>query len=341
MPQSSRPLRTARWRFALGVGLAVVLLLSLAEVYLRLFPPPDLHPYLGEASPLTGLYIRDDDFAVAYRSWDAFHEDNAQRLQPYLPLCDHPDRRPLWAFFGNSFVQAPDMLADHARARVTDRRIFNLGRNEHLFVRMAQVKLLLEKGLRPERIFMLLMPIDLTNLGPQPLRTIRVTARGALTYEPRLPAGLLGWLISHSRTAFTAWARAGLQRGNPRFQQHTICRGLDEPLLGDVRRLFANLQRITAAHGVPVTVMLVPAHEQIMRREGFGLQDQLAPLLRAQGYDVFDPRDAFLNDPDRPSLFLPDKHFNERGNDLLLRELLRHLHEREIQIGFEPGGDPS
>jgi hypothetical protein len=37
--------------------------------------------------------------------------------------------------------------------------------------------------------------------------------------------------------------------------------------------------------------------------------------------------------PDRPGLFLPDKHFNERGNRLLLHELLRHLH-------YGPHADP-
>ncbi len=329
MPDNDHPIRTARWRFALGAALAGALLLGLAEVYLRLFPPRDLHPYLGEASPLTGLYQRDDDFAVTYRSWEAFRDDNAERLQPYLPLRGHAGRRPLWAFFGNSFVQANGMLADTARARVSDHRVFNLGRNEHLYVRMAQVKLLLENGLEPERIFMLLMPVDLLALGGQPLDTLRVSGRGALVYEPRYPAGPLGWLVRHSRTAFTAWARAGQQRGNPGFRPATLCRGPDETMRADLRRLFTNLARVTHEHRVPVTVMLVPAFEQIMQREGFGLQDALAPMLRELGYDVFDPRAAFLGAPDRPGLFLPDKHFNERGNQLLLGALLEHLRTRE------------
>src|SRR5262245_10016167 len=91
------------WRFALGVALAVALMVALAETYLRLFPPRDLHPYLGADSPLTGFYAPDADFAVAYRSWDAFVADNSERLGPHLPLVGHPDSRPVWAFFGNSF----------------------------------------------------------------------------------------------------------------------------------------------------------------------------------------------------------------------------------------------
>ncbi len=330
------------WRFTLGVALAAVLMLALAETYLRLFPPRDLHPYLGESSPLTGLYAPDPDFAVTYRSWDAFATDNAEHLAPHLPLADHPDRRPVWAFFGNSFVQAPGMLADTARATLPGRRIFHLGRNEVLFVRFAQVKLLLENGFKPERVFVLIMPLDLGATGSQPLDTIRVNSQGAMIYEPRYPDGPLGWLVRCSRTAFTAWARAGRHRGNPSFHVRTLCRTPHERLLDDARQLFGNLARITRAKGVPVTVLLVPAHEQIMGQEGFGLQDALAPLLRQQGLDVCDVREAFVNAPDRPGLFLPDKHFNERGNRLLLSELLKHLSRQADAVGqaFQPDGQP-
>ncbi|MCI0462391.1 MAG: hypothetical protein L0Z62_36020 [Gemmataceae bacterium] len=313
------------WRFTLGLALAAGLMLALAETYLRLFPPRDLHPYLGEDSPLTGLYAADPDFAVTYRSWDAFAADNSERLAPHLPLAGHPDRRPVWAFFGNSFVQAPGMLADTARAALPSHRIFHLGRNEPLFVRFAQVKLLLENGLGPERVLVLIMPLDLGATGSQPLATIRVNPRGALVYEPRYPGGPLGWLVRSSQTAFTAWARSGRHRGNPSFHPRTLCRTPQERLLNDARQLFGNLARITRARGVPVTVLLVPAHEQIMGREGFGMQDALTPMLREHGLDVCDVREAFVNASDRPGLFLPDKHFNERGNQLLLSELLGHL----------------
>jgi hypothetical protein len=315
-----------RWRFLLGAALAWLVLFGLAEAYLRLFPPRDLHDYLGEDSPLSGVFVPDRDFGVAYRSWQAFREVNAERLEPYLPLRAHPDRRPVWAFFGNSFVQAPGMLADTARAALPERRIFNLGRNEHLFVRFAQVKLLLENGLRPERLFVLLTPLDFVILGRQPLDTIRVTQRGALVYEPRHAEGPLGWLTRHSRTAFTAWVRSGRQCGNPDFRDGSVCRRPEEPLLGDTQRLFGNLARLTQAAGVPVTVILVPGTVQLAGREGFGWQETLTPLLRAQGLDVFDPRVALQAAPDQAGLFLPDKHFSERGNQLLLHELLRHLH---------------
>jgi hypothetical protein len=318
--------RARRSAFVLGIALAWAALLGLAEAYLRLFPPRDLHPYLGEQSPRTGPFTPDPDFGVSYRSWEAFRADNAEHLTPYLPLCGNPDRRPVWAFFGNSFVQAPGMLADTARAALPERRVFNLGRNEHLFVRLAQIKFLLDHGLAPERIFVLVMPLDLAILSRQPLETVRATARGALAYEPRHPGGALGCLTRYSRTAFTAWARGGRHHGNPDFRMAALCGPPDPRLRGDTQRLFANLARVTRARGVPVTVLLVPSYTQVCGRDGFGLQDALAPLFREQGLDVFDPRDAFAGAADREGLFLSDRHFNERGNRLLLQELLRHLH---------------
>ena len=71
---------TRPWQSLLGSALAVITLLALAEVFLRWFPPRDLHPYLGEESPLVGLYAPDQDFGITYRSWDAFLTD-ADRVE--------------------------------------------------------------------------------------------------------------------------------------------------------------------------------------------------------------------------------------------------------------------
>jgi hypothetical protein len=323
--RGSRPLPW--WWFALGFVVAGALLAGLAEAFLRLFPPKDLHAYLGEASPLAGIYLPDADFGVTYRSWEAFRADNAERLGPFLPGGSTTEERPIWAFFGNSFVQAPGMLADTARAAIHDHRIFNLGRNELLFVRLAQIKMLLAGGMRPERIFVELMPVDVLELGSQPLASFRVTGKGALTYEPRFPAGPLAWLVKHSRLAFTAWVRAGQHHANPRFNKRTLYEGLEEPLHGDLERLFGNLARLSHEYQVPVTVLLIPAYHQITQGASFGFQDTLAPMLRRQGYDVFDPREAFCRHAEPESLFLPDKHFNEAGNQRLLAELRQHLRD--------------
>jgi hypothetical protein len=311
--------------FTLGWALAATLLAALAEGYLRLSPPQELHPYLGEASPLTGTFVPDPDLGVTYSSWEGFCADNTPQIQQYLPLEDQAHGRKVWAMFGNSFIQAPGMLADVTRVALPDHCTFNLGRNEHLCVRLAQIDLLLRQGLQPERVFVEMMPVDVLPLGDQPLATIRVTSKGALTYAPRLPPGAAGRLVEHSQCALTGWARLGRHKGNPCFNKRTLYEGLDETLRDDLHTLFANLARRTQSHQVPMTVLLIPSYHQVAQNASFGFQDTLTALLRPLGYDVFDPREAFRRYPDPEGLYLPDKHLTLAGNQLLLSELLRHL----------------
>ena len=319
--------RGRRWKratwTAAGAVAAVAGLVLLGEAYVRIFPPRDCLAFLGERSPLTGPFVPDDDFGVAYRSWRDFCQENP-RLQLYLPL-DAPDPRPFWVFFGNSFVQAPGMLADTARALLPDRRVFNLGRNEDLCVRLAQARLLLEHGLRPERLFVVLLPLDAGRLGQDPLRTFHVTARGALTYRPQLPCGPLGWLAGCSALTRTAWFRTGLHHAHPRFDPGQLNQGLPDELRDDLDHLFGRLARLARGYRTPVTVVLIPNYEQISRGAPFGFQDALTPVLRRHGLDVCDVRQAFLDHPAKPALFIPDKHFSDVGNGILLAELLRHL----------------
>jgi hypothetical protein len=293
---------------------------GLAEVFLRCYPPADIYPYLGQRSPLVGPFAPDPGFAVGYRSWQAFHDANEMALSHYLPFSHDP--RPVWAFFGNSFVHMPGMLADAARERVRDRAIFNLGQNELLPVRLAQIQLLLEHGLRPERIFIAVMPVDVEPLARQPLDTYRVTPRGAITYDPGWPTGDFGRLVQASALGRTAWIRFRLAL--PRWRRPSLYEAVDHRTASDVGRLFASLAVIARRHHVPVTVILIPAYHQVVRNARFAFQDRLIKILKPLGYDVFDPREAYLGVSDRENLFLPDLHFNARGNSLLLDELLRH-----------------
>jgi hypothetical protein len=313
-----------RW-FVLGLTLAALSLLALAELFLRLSPPADLHPFLGEESPLCGPFRPDPDFGVAYRDWDAFLDDYQQRIEPYLPLSGGSETRPLWAMFGNSFVQAPGMLADHARRKLPSHRIFNLGKNELIEVRLAQIKLLLDQGMKPERIFFELMPVDLLKLGAHPLSTVHVTRRGAITYEPGSLPSPVRSVVTSCRLALAALVRAGQQKGNRRFNGKELYRRIDPRLERDLDRLFASLARVCGERGVPVTVLLIPAYHQVAEGDSFNFQDTLAPLLKRHGIDVFDPREAFLAVSDKSGLFIPDRHFSDVGNRLLLNELLTHL----------------
>lgn len=321
-------LRVSVWKTflpsALGFIVAITVLGGFAESFLRHFPPTDYEPYLGDASPRRGPFVADDAFGVTYRTFDDFVAENDGPMQRFLPLA--APGPPLWAFFGNSFVQAPGMLADTLRASVPDRRIFHLGRNEDLFVRFAQIALLLNHGWRPQRIVVALMPVDLVGLGPQPLATLQVTAGGAISYRPRLPDGRMGSLVARSAVARAAWFRAGRQCGNPDFDPRRLLEHIDEPLLSDVRRLFTNLAHVARSAAVPVTVLLVPTYQQILHGAGYGFQDTLTPLLNDLGYDVFDPRDT-LTRAASPALFAPDWHFSPAGNELLANALLAHLQQ--------------
>jgi hypothetical protein len=310
--------------FAAGLVLALGLLIGLAESYLRYFPPRDLHPYLGEESPLVGTWKADEEFGAAYVNWEAFAESNRGRLQPYLPLLNPQADERVWAFFGNSFVHAPGMLGDHTIEAARDRVIFKLGLNEPVPIRFAQIKLLLEKGLKPERILLSFMPVDCMVLGRFPLKTIHVTHKGALTYEPHLPEGPAGEIVQHSRIAFTTWVRTENHQGNSNYSHKHRYGAVEPVLLDDLRQLFGNLARVAKKHDVPVTVLLIPEFYQVVRGQGFGFQDDLGKLLREQGFDVIDPRQVFLEHPHPRDLYVPDYHLSPEGNRLLLNALFSH-----------------
>jgi hypothetical protein len=167
------------------------------------------------------------------------------------------------------------------------------------------------------------MPVDVEPLARQPLDTYRVTPRGALTYDPGWPTGAFGRLVRATALGRTAWIRFRLSL--PRWPRPSHYEAVDDHTASTVERLFGNLARVVRRQQVPVTVVLIPAYHQVVRRARFAFQDRLAKILEPLGYDVFDPRGAYLGVSDRQDLFLPDLHFNTRGNALLLEELLRHL----------------
>ena len=106
-------------------------LFLLVEAYLQFAPPEDLRPFLGEDGGLSGGYRHDPIYGVSYRNAEAFRAENTARLADTAPMFDGDHPTPVWAFFGNSFVQASGMLADAARSRVENRDVFNRGGRPH------------------------------------------------------------------------------------------------------------------------------------------------------------------------------------------------------------------
>jgi hypothetical protein len=217
------------------------------------------------------------------------------------------------------------MIADTTRKHVANRHVFNLGRNEFLYVRAAQIDLLLEHGLRPERILFALMPLDVSVFARHTFAQVHAGNGGAIAYSPRLPP-VGGSIVENSRLAMAGWVRADLQHATPFFKPAEMTKRMDVRVLVEVRYLFERIAESTRRHRVPVTVLLIPNWEQITKGEPYAFQDALTPIAKDMGFDVLDVREVFRNYPDKAALFLPDKHFTDIGNRILLDEFVKHLH---------------
>jgi hypothetical protein len=308
--------------FGVGAVAALSVVLLIGEGYARLAPPKDVRAHFSSGGPKVGIYRPDPQLGADYRSFEELRKENAARLAELGPL-DAP--RPTWLFFGNSFVQARGMMADTARRMRPDHRIFNLGRNVEMPLRAAQARHLLAAGLRPERMFFVLLPLDLTHIGKRPLSFIDVTPDGAITSRLRWPDPPWTNLATGSRLASIAWLRSGRSDGDPSFNRHKVADAPSARVRDDLARIIDHLAATSRHYGVPMTVIAVPNREQVFGRADFGFQATLAELSRVAGFDFYDARGALLGVEDTRALFLPDWHFNERGNTLLMQGLLAHL----------------
>ncbi len=311
-------------RFVLGLLAGVAVPLILAEAHVRYHPPADMQPFLGDESGLKGSFRPDPELCADYATFENFRADYSARLTALGAL---DDARPTWLWFGNSFVQAPGMLGDAAQAAMPKVRMFYLQRNERPWLRIAQMRALLEHGLHPERIIFALLPVDAVSLCQQPLESIYVNSHGAITTRLRMPAGPLAALIRHSKLATLAWIRSGRHVWNPGFRMAKIGETLPPPLPDDLRQLVSVIGGLSRKHSVPVTVLLIPNREQIAGKSKFAFQDSMIAMCREQGLACFDARNVFAGVQEKQTIFLPDWHFTPRGNELLLAALLEHFKE--------------
>jgi hypothetical protein len=310
------------WRFIVGALLGVALPLTAGELYARYRPPADLQLYLGDSSPLTGVFRPDPIIGVDYGSFEAFRKLYAVRLSELGPLSSP---QPTWAWFGNSFVQAPGMLGQIAQARFPHHRMFFLQRNESVPLRVAQIRQLLQHGLRPQRIFFVLLPLDIDSFGNKPIHTINVNRNGAITYRITKPPVPLDVLTQQSRLALLGWIRSGDRTAEPGYRNGMALKRMSSNIRADVTAISSVLGHLSKQYGVPITVVLIPNREQLFGTVSYHLQDEVAEIARNSGLDVFDARLAFESVANIRSVFLPDWHLNPSGNQLLLRALIGHL----------------
>ena len=317
--------RRARLQFTAGYAVAVLALLTIGEGGLRIAPPRTVQPYLPD-DDRPGPFKSDAHYGVQYRSWDAFRDDYKDGLKPHEILFTSPSPPKTWAMFGSSFVHAPEMLADTTRQYVKNRHVFNLGRNEFLYVRAAQIELLLDHGLRPERIVFAMQPLDAAVFAHQTVSMVHAGPKGAQSFDPRLPSVGSG-LIRNSQLALAGWVRGDLQHAVPFFRPAELVDRVHPVIHSELEALLRRIGEVTAKHHVPVTALLLPNYEQITRGAAFAFQDATTILATAAGLDVCDIRTPFVDYPDKPALFIPDKHFSAIGNRIVLAELLKHFHE--------------
>jgi hypothetical protein len=312
-------------RFTVAAVAAVFCVLALGEGFARFAPPQVVRDYFRYGEAADGIFRPDPELGADYRSFDVLQRAFADAFDAIGPL---QDPTPTWLMFGNSFVQAPGMLADTARAAMPDKRIVNLPRNVDLPLRVAQARLLLDAGLRPQRLIFVLLPLDMTHIGSRPLAYIDVTPNGAITTRARWPEGPLGVVTNASRLAAIAWIRSGRSVGDPAFRREDVSNAPSPRVRQDLATILGVLARSARQHDVPVTVVAIPNREQIFGQHGRGFQAELGAICADLGLDFFDAGPVFVADADKKTLFLPDWHFSERGNRLLLGGLLDHLGSR-------------
>lgn len=318
-----QPSRRA-WLVA-GVALGLIVPLLAAEAFLRLRPPEDLIPYLGDELSQSGIYKPDPVLRVDYKSIDDYIPYETPPLRELEPLNSE---QPTWLFFGNSFARG---LSASVRPRLTTHRVlFFREAKDELHMRVAQFRLLLENGLKAERAFFTLIPIEAARYAVRPLDWVYVTRDGAISSKISHPGEPLDTLLERSWLARTAWVRSRLHLADPTFRMSSISETVPASVVEDFRTMFNALGEVSRQYRVPVTVVLLPDRRQILGDSSFALQNRLAELVRAAGLDAFDPAAAFLAAPDKRALYLPDWHYTGVGDKVLLDRLLAHLHDARV-----------
>jgi hypothetical protein len=312
-------------RFIAGAVASLVAVLLIGEAVARLAMPQDIRDQMAPDAKQPRAYRADPQIGADFRSYEDFRKLNAPNLHRQGAL-DSP--KPTWLLFGNSFVQGPKHLADTAEKALPDTRIFALRLHVNMPIWAAEARQLLSHGLRPQRIFFVLLPVDIAQIGKRPLSYIAVSDDGAIITRMRWPEQPWTSLVTGSRLATIAWIRSGRAAGDPGFSYRTLSDTPSPRVQDDLLRIFSHLGETSRKYGVPITVASVPSRDQIVGRSGFGLQEAIEKLSRQAGLDYLDARKPFVNDTDKASLFVPDWHFTDRGNALLLQELREHAAAR-------------
>jgi hypothetical protein len=316
-------LKTAKrtgWIVAAGVVVGLALPLVLGEAFARLRPPANIQEFLGENSPLTGIYRSDPVLGLNYRSPELYRPTEA----PQLSQIPKATAKPTWMFFGVSFAWGISKVAD--RDMPSHRILFFREANDRLNMRVQQARMILDYGIKAERLIFVLIPIEIARYTETPLSSFHINQAGALTYNVRVPPKPFDWVVSNSRLALIAWVRARRHNALPNFRLSTITENVPEIVARDFRLMFGELGKLQREKNVPVTILMLPDRRQVLSDgSNYTLQKTIASLAKEAGLDIYDPVELLRAQPDKPALYIPDWHYTDLGYRLIVEDLQRHV----------------
>jgi hypothetical protein len=275
--------RPVRMRFAAGLVAGLVLPLLLGEAYLRIEPSERILTYLGDQSPLSGRYVPDPELGAGYQTLSDYRPFRGPDFAQMKSL-NSPE--PTWLFFGNSFAYGLSLAAKAERPTYRIYYLQELKDRPHL--RIAQAKLLLESGMRPQHLFFTLIPLEIRNYARSPLSSVYVNRNGAINYHFRAPPWPWNNLIAHSRLALIAWVSSGLHNSDLLLRHSQVSEFLPAPVVNDFRRMFHIIGRLSREFHVPATVVIFPHRNQILQDDSkFVMQRTLESLGQEAGVARF------------------------------------------------------
>jgi hypothetical protein len=309
-----------------------VLPLALGEAFMRLRPPENVRQFLDGDPSLKGAYKSDPALRMNYRSPDQYAPAEA----PKLAQISKSSPKPTWMVFGVSFAKGIAETAD--RVMPSHRILFFREINDRMNMRVQQARMILDYGIKAERLVFVLIPLEIARYTETPLSYFNINDKGSVVYSVREPPQPFGWIVENSRLALVGWARARRHNALPNFRLSTITENVPETVQDDFRLMFGELGKLSREKGVPVTVVILPDRRQVLSDgSNYMLQKTMVSLANEAGLDIYDPVQLLRAQPDRRALFAPDWHYTEPGYELVVRGLKEHLDRGAKSGGVNSG----
>jgi hypothetical protein len=210
--------------------------------------------------------------------------------------------------------------------------------NDRLHMRVQQARMILDYGIKAERMIFVLIPLEIARYTETPLSFVNVNEGGAVTYSVRMPPQPFDRIVRNSRLALVGWVRARRHNALPNFRLSTITENVPETVRNDFRLMFGELGKLSREKGVPVTIVILPDRRQVLNDgSSYAMQKTMTALAQESGIDIYDPVELLRAQPDRRALFVPDWHYTEAGYELVVKGLNEHFakHAKRSAVSSE------